>query len=209
MPSEYCYILLDEPDRFVRYFLADSRVRNKVYDKGSFARLFNQVLKSDPELTFLSTKLEELGESLEICGENIYNNKNIQELIKKNNQQLRQRIRTKVKKDRPELKGVALQKEIDRRIKIAIGVTGHRPLKQVNITQVLKPITVKYYHPRFKKYIKYSKSKPQPLTEPEKNMIRAYRKKGKSVSEFIQAYYAQNLGSRTETSLRKHYYRLK
>lgn len=208
MPTEYCDILLTEPDRFIDYILADSRARTKIVDIESFAKIFGQVLESDDQLIFLRKKLQQKGESLEMCGKNIFNHARIQRIVKGNVGLKEKQIRARVKKQKPKLKGKALEKEVQRRLNISIKSTGRKKLKQITIDESLQPVRVDKYERKGVSIKSHRKTAHRPLTRQEKMLITNGIKKGKSASQVIQNYYDSGLKFRSKESIRKHYYRV-
>lgn len=207
MASSGCAVLKDESERFVGYILADPRNRKRILDEDSFATVLEQSLRADPSLRNLVDDIKKR-DSIKSCGKKIFEQPEIQRLLKENVVSKKKEISERTKRDRPDLSGNALKKEIQRRIKISFKLTGVKKLKQVSIDESLKPIKIRYFDERFNKTVQYRRSESRNLTIQERKLIVNGIRKGKKPAQIIQDYYSAGLKFRTQTSIRKHYYRL-
>jgi hypothetical protein len=209
--SSACEVLRDEAQRFVDYIFADQRLRSKIVDKRSFADALEKVLKSDPSLAQISAEIRSKGESLEICGQDIYEDSAIQDIIKRNVASKKKEISRRIKIEKPSLSKIEKMKEINRRLKIFISSSSARikQTKQVSLKQALQPVKVKEYEREGKKIHSYRRTEYKQLTAQERMLLENGIKKGKSVSQVQKDYLQAGLGFRTNTSLKRHYYRLK
>jgi hypothetical protein len=209
--SSACEVLRDESQRFVDYIFADARLRSKIVDKRSFADALDKVLKSDPSLAEISAEISRKGESLEVCGQDIFNDPAIQDIIKKNVVSKKREISRKVKIERPSLTRIERLKETNRRLKIFITSSSARirQTKQVSIQQALQPVKVKGYEREGKIIHSHQRTEYTPLNTQEKMLMENAIRKGKSLSDLQSDYIQARLGFRTKTSLKRHYYRLK
>lgn len=210
MVSSACDVLLAEPERFINYILVDKKLREKIIDKKSFINVLEKVLNEDTILSNIVKEIKRRGESLEICAENIYNLKEIQTLIKENLKNKETEIKKRIKKEKPNITKSELLKEVNRRMSIYISTskTNIKKIKQVTLTDALKPIKVKGYFRKGKKVSGYRKTKNKSLTTQERMLLENAIKKGKKPREVIKEYLQAGIGYRTKISLRKHYYRL-
>jgi len=214
MVTSACQVLIDEPERFLDYLLSDPNMRNKIVDDKSFIEVATRVFKSDPTLANILATINRSGESLEICGKNILNEKAIQDIINNNQTKRRVTIEQRVRRQRPKLKGKQLTKEIDRRLKISIsGQAGkiRQSTTQVTIEQSLKPVAVGGYVRNGKTIKPYRKSKYKKLNKQEEMLLDNAIKRGKSLSDVYKVYLESGLGEgfRTKTSLKRQYERRK
>jgi len=211
MVSSGCLVLEDEPQRFIDYILADPRMREKIVDERSFVAVLDKVLKSDSSLTNIPTEITKQGESLEICGKNIFNDQSIQSIVKRNKGKKRKEISKRVKIDHPTATRRQHIKETTRRLNIFITGTVNKvtQTKQVTINQALRPVKVKEYKRGGQSVEGYTKTKYKTLTQQEKMLMENAIRKGKKPSEVQQDYLQAGLGFRSPTSIKRHYYRLK
>lgn len=204
-----CEILDQEPERFLDYILADANLRKQIVDDKSFEEVLRRVLESDPTLKNIVNVIDGVGESLEVCGRNILLDNNIQELIRRNTVNRRARIRRKVKKQHPSYTRGQLTKEINKRLKISISGAKHKvkQTKQVTISKSLQPVRVGSYDRKGKVIGAYRKTTHRKLTRAEKMLIKNNIKL--PPSEVVKKYYDSGLTFRSETSIKRHYYRMK
>lgn len=213
MVSSACDVLLQEPTRFLDYILSDQKLREKIVDQKSFNEVMEKAFQSDPTLANIIATLKRSGESLEICGVNIYNDKSIQDVVNANVQKRQNEIEKRVKQQKPALRGRALQKEVDRRLKISISGQAKKvqqTTRQVTIEQSLKPVNVKEYKRGSATVKNYRKSKYRKLNRQEKILIENAVKRGLTPAETVKMFLESGLPEyRTKTSIKRHYYREK
>lgn len=209
--SSACLVLQDEAQRFVDYIFADARLRSKIVDKRSFADALEKVLKSDTSLSEIPAKINKSGESIEICGQNIFENSAIQNIIKRNVASKKREFGRKVRIERPSLSRIERLKETNRRLKIFISSSSARirQTRQVSIQQALQPVKVKGYEREGKVIHSHQRTEYTPLNTQEKMLMENAIRKGKSLSQLQSDYIQARMGFRTKTSLKRHYYRLK
>lgn len=207
--SSACEILAQEPERFIDYILDDRKLKQRVLDKDSFVAVLTRVMDSDPSLKNIAETIKSSGESLEICGFEIFENERIQDLIAGNTKKELKKFRKRTRRDHPRWGRKRVEREAQRRLKISAGVRKNltETKEIVEKERGTKPIFVSYKADG--KTIRYRKSKPKKLTKPERDLITNYVKRGKSYKDAIKAYNKSNLGFRTNTSLKRHYYRIK
>lgn len=204
--SSACDEFIDEPERFVIYLLADKRVLKSIVDEKTFIIALEKALASDSSLGNIVSQIKSKGESLSDCFKPVFDTKEVQDIINRNLKDRKKDIRKRVKKQRPSLKGKALNKEIDRRLKISIGITRKRlpDLVKVDIKQSFKEIKVQGYTTKTGVTVKdYKKTKPKRLTKPQEQLIINNIKKGKSIKE-ITEIYQRTMDFRTNESIKKH-----
>lgn len=211
MVTSACEILIDEPQRFLDYIFSDPNLRSQIVDKKSFIEALEKTLKSDPSLTNIAETIKKAGESFEVCGQNIFLQNSIQNLIKDNVDKRRDKIEKRVKKERPKLRGKKLEAEIERRLKISIATQSRKvkQTKQVTIDQALKPIKVGDYRRGGQTIKSYRKTKYRNLNTQEKMLIENAIKKNKNPQEVVRLFRESGLPFRTKTSIKRHYYRQK
>lgn len=209
MTSSGCEVLDEYPSRYIGYILNDKRLRAKIYDMDSLVKVVRQVFKSDQSLSEIIKDIDKKGIDLSVCLDTMFNTIDIQKLIETNTKQKETEIKQRVKRDKPSLRGRALSKEIQKRLKQSIGVSKAqvKKTKQVTIQDALRPITVKEYKRKRKVVKKYSKTKHRPLTKAEEMLINNNIRK--RPSEVVQIYLKSGLRFRTAESVKKHYYRIK
>lgn len=211
MVSSACEILSKEPTRFLGYIFSDPRVRKKIVDKKSFANALEQVLNSDSSLKNIVTEIKKHGEDIEMCGEDIFDMPDIQELIKRNRRNKLYSIRRLVKKQHPKWDRKALSKEAQRRLKISITASSRavRQLKQVTITDATHPVKVKGYKRGAQTIHSHRKMKYRRLTAQEKMLIENAIIKGKTPSQIRKDFISSGLPYRSNVSIKRHYQRIK
>jgi hypothetical protein len=211
MVSSACDVLLSEPTRFLDYLLTDEKMREKIVDKKSFVAVLEKVLKADPTLSNLPVEISRKGESLELCGQNIFNETAVQNIIKRNVTSKRREFTKRVKQDRPTLTRTQVKKEVDRRVNIYISGSEKKvaQTKQVTLSEAMHPVRVKEYKRKGKVISGYRKTKYKPLTMQEKMLLENGIKKGKKPQDIANDYLQAGLGYRTSTSIKRHYYRVK
>lgn len=209
MVSSACEVLKNEPERFVDYILSNPSVRSKIVDETSFGNALESSLKSDPTLSNLVAEMKRKGEKIEMCGKGIYDMPSIQKIVQGNVAKKKTQLRRKLKREQPKLKGKAFNQELEKRLNRSVKRTGRRKLKQVTISDALKPIKVKKYFRDGKEVARYRKTSIRKLTREEKILISNAVKKNKSVSKTIQDYYDSGFRFRSDESIRKHYYRMR
>ena len=209
MVSSACDTLLGEPDRFIDYIVSDSRLRSKIYDDESFIKALEASLRSDPTLKNIADTIRSEKESFEICGASILKDRRIQNIIEGNIDKKTKDIKKKIRRDKPQLKGRAFNREVNRRLKISIGVSKKKKLKQISIEEATRPVRVTLYERAGKEIGKHRRTAPRTLTKQETMLIRNAVRKKKMPNQVINDYYNSGLKFRTRESIRKHYYRIK
>jgi len=209
MVESACDVLLSEPERFTGYLLSDPEVRKKVYDKKSLIEVVRRVFRSDPTLNNIIKSIDSSADDLGMCLDNVFQSQEIQRIVQTNIKQKKTELTRRVKRQRPALKGKALQKEIDRRLKISISTTKTQTkrVKQVTIKDALQPVRVGAYQRQGKTVKGYRRSKSRELTKAEKLLIK--NNLNKTPNEVVQIYLKSGLTFRSTESIRKHYYRMK
>ncbi len=199
--------MIDEPRRFAVYILADPRIRHSIYDKKSFILALKKILATDSSLKNILAEMKSKGETLSICGKDIFDSSDIQNLIRRNTKAKKKELRTRIKKQRPTLKGGALTREVNRRFKIAVGVSEAKvkKIKQVTLAQALRPVKIGDYIRTGKTVKGYSRAERRDLTKAEKMLIE--NNINKNPKDIIKIYYDSGLTFRSKTSLRRHIYR--
>ena len=211
MTSSACSVLIDEPTRFIDYVFSDPKLRKQIVDKKSFAEVLERALRSDPTLVNIVETIKGSGESFEVCGANIFQQKDITDLVNQNLKTKKTEFRKRIRKQHPEWKRGQMKKELERRVKIFVATQSKKvgKTKQVTIQQATQPVRVTGYERAGKTIHSHRKTKYRALIKPEKDLITAHIKKGKTPSETAKAYYDSGLTFRTETSIKRHYYRMK
>ena len=209
MVSSACDVLLREPERFVGYILSDPKVRNKIVDEDSVVQAVRTSFKSDPTLANMVQEIDRKGDDLKNCLAGVLSSPEIQKLIQGNVKNREKQIKAKLRKAQPSLKGKALTKEVNKRLKQSISGSKAqvKKLKQVTIAQSLKPVRVKGYTRQGKPVTAYRKTKSRALTKAEEMLIR--NNLSKKPSEVVDIYLKSGLTFRTPESVRKHYFRMK
>jgi len=209
--SSACDILLSEPQRFVDYLFADQRLRSKIVDKRSFVDALEKALNSDTSLRNIPIEIHRKGESIEICGENIFNHNAIQDIIKRNIASKRKEISGRVKKKYPSWTRTEKLKETNRRLNIFISTASQKvkETKQVTLTEAFSPVKVGEYKRGSQTVSSYRKTKSKHLTTQEEMLIENAVRKGKMPADVVTDYLQAGLGYRTKTSIRRHYYRIR
>lgn len=209
--SSACEILSSETARFIDYLLADTKVRSKIVDQRSFVDALDKVLKSDASLSNIPAEIKRKGESLELCGIDIYNDPSIQNIIKRNVGSKRREINKRVRMEKPTWTRTQRMKEANRRMQIFISSSSQKikQTKQVTIAEATRPVKVKEYDREGKKVSGYRKTEYKTLTMQEQMLLENGIRKGKKPSEVAKDYLQAGLGFRTGISLKRHYYRLK
>lgn len=186
-------------------------MRSKIIDKSSFAEALEKALRSDPTLVNIVQTIKGSGESLEMCGANIFDQKEIQGLIESNLKSKKKEFRTRIKTKYPSWKRKQINKELDRRIKIFIGTQARKvkETKQVTIAEATQPVRVTGYERAGVKVKGHRKTSYRRLSTQEEMLIVNSLKRGKTPKETVKGYYDAGLPFRTETSIRRHYYRFK
>jgi len=204
-----CEVLDQEPERFLDYIFSDPRLRKQIVDDDSFEAVLRKVLENDPTLKNIVTTIDGAGENLVICGGNILQDQSIQNIIKRNKVNRRARIRRKVKKQHPSYTRRQLTKEINKRLKISISGAKHKvkQTKQVTIGASLQPVRVKTYDRKGKVIGAYRKTSHRKLTRAEQMLIKNNLRL--PPSQVVKKYYDSGLTFRSETSIKRHYYRMK
>lgn len=209
MASSACDDLQQEAGRFTIYVFADNRLKNSVHDKDSFVKAISTAFNSDPTMRNLLDDIKRKGDNPDICLEEIFQTKEIQDLVAKNRQNTEKEMRKRVRKDHPAYKGKKFTNEVNRRVNISFGVMKARQsqLKQVTIEDALKPIHVQFTNKQGK-VITYRKAVYKPLSTQEENLIVNNIKRGKTPTQVIDIYQ-QTMSFRSKTSIKRHYWRLK
>lgn len=211
MVSSACEVLQNEPHRFVDYIFADQKLREKIVDNKSFVAVLEKVLKSDTSLANIPTEINKQGESLELCGQDIFNEPAIQQIIKRNVSKKRRELSKRVKNEKPTWTRTQRTKETTRRLNIFIGGSEQKvqQTKQVTLSEAMHPIKVDKYKRGTKTVSGYRKTKYKSLTMQEQMLLENGIKKGKKPSEIVNDYLQAGLGYRTATSIKRHFYRIK
>lgn len=206
-----CDVLLNEPTRFLDYILTDAKMREKIVDKKSFVAVLDKVLRADPTLNNIPVEISRKGESLEICGQNIFDEPAIQDIIKRNVTKKKREFSKKVSKQNPTWTRKQKLKETNRRLSIFITGTEQKvkQTKQVTLSEAMHPIRVKEYKRGTQSVSGYRKTKYKSLTMQEQMLLENGIKKGKKPTEIVRDYLQAGLGYRTATSIKRHFYRLK
>lgn len=208
-----CQILHDDPNRFVGYIIADKQLRRQIYNKKSMEEVARRVFKTDDGLNNIVQHIDESGLDLDNCLNKVFESSEITTLIKSNTKSLRNDIKKKTKKKRPELRGWDLRREIDKKLKRTIGSKTSRikTVKQVTLKEALKPVVVEDYVRKGKDVIGYRRAEAKSLTFMEKRFIqnRLNLPAKKVIQEYKTKGIAQGYTVRTKEAIRKHYYRLK
>lgn len=202
---------MDEPRRFIDYIFADPKLRKQIIDNKSFAEALEKALRSDPTLVNIVDTIKGSGETMEVCGDNIFNLKEITDLVKSNLKSKTKEFRQRIKTQHPTWKRGQVRKELDRRVKIYVATQSRKvaQTKQVTIQEATQPVRVGSYQRAGKTITAHRKTKYRPLSKQEKMLITNSIKKGKTPTETAKGYYDAGLTFRTETSIKRHYYRMK
>lgn len=211
MVTSACEVLETESRRFLDYVLVNPKLRQNIVDKETFFDALEKALRSDPSLSNIVDTIKGHGESLEMCGGGVYEQPAVQDLLKRNSKNKKASIRRKVKIDHPMLKGKELTKEVDRRYKIFASTSKQKikQVRQVSIDEAMKPLRVGSYERQGKVVQNYRKQKAKSLTMQERMLIENNIKKGRTPTETFYEYTQSGLGSRTQISIKRHYYRIK
>jgi len=207
--SSACEDLQQESGRFTIYVFADTRLKNSVHDKDSFVKAISTAFNSDPTMRNLLDDIKRKGDNPDDCLEDIFQTKEIQDLVAKNRKGKEKEMRARVRTEHPALRGKGFTKEVMRRVNISFGVQKARQsqLKQVTIDDALKPIHVRFTNKQGK-VVTYRKSVYKPLSTQEENLIVNNLKRGKTPTQVIDIYQ-QTMSFRSKTSIKRHYWRLK
>jgi hypothetical protein len=211
MAGSGCEILRSEPDRFINYLFADPKLRKQIVDKKSFGVALEKALMSDTSLANIVEDIRKINGSFEVCGELIFEKKEIQDLIDSNIKFKTKEFRERIKKQHPRWKRARVKKELERRINIFIGTQSSKikQSKQITIQEATRPVKVTEYTRAGKEIKKYSKTAYRKLTKQERDLISNAVKRGKSPKDTAQRYFDAGFEFRTETSIKRHYYRIK
>lgn len=209
MVSSACDVLLTEPDRFIDYIVSNPKLRKQIVNEETFGEALEVALKSDPTLAYIPEQIKKKGESFSDCGKNIFNMSSIKKLVNQNISSRRTEMKRRVRKQKPNLSKNAFNKEVERRLRISIGQTKPKRLKQITIDEATKPVRVKSYVRNGIKVKGKRRTKPRPLVEAEKRWMLKWINKGLLPQQIIDKYYLSGYDFRTKESIRKYYYRLK
>ena len=207
-----CEVLHDNPYRFLHYVFADPRLRKGIVDKKSFAQALEKALRSDSSLKNIADEITGSGESMELCGTEIFEIPDIQELVNSNLKEKTKLFRGRIKNQYPNWKRGQIKKELDRRLKILIGTQAGRMERSKQIVSISKatvPIKVEDYYRDGKLIEGYRKTEQRKLNIPQEKLIVNSIKRGKTPKETVKSYYDSGLEFRSEASITGYYWRLK
>jgi len=201
-----CNILLEEPERFGDYLLADKRFRDNIFSEESVVDAMENLLRTDPSLRNIIDDIRKSGDDIHDCLSGVLQSRTVLGLIERNVKKKKKEIRQRVKDSGKYTTRTSINKEVERRLKISLSRIKFN-VKKPDISLGQKQVRVGKYTRQGTLVDRYSKTKSRPLSAIEERLIKSNLKK--PVKEVIDIYMSSGLPFRTPTSIRRHYYRMK